>query len=162
MKKRCVALVFTLLLPMVLPGCSRGPAISELQGNLQAQLDSTFGDGLWEVQRFKRYGSQPWMGNSDGESDQWVFYYHAELQLRREWRFAAWDGQGRSPLHHLLNAAERGVEGLEANGNLPGDSISVHGFALYRQGGKGWSAVPVDSVDGLKVALSSSIEQTAD
>ncbi|WP_444929977.1 hypothetical protein ACJJIF_19735 [Microbulbifer sp. SSSA002] len=152
LKKRCSARIFILLLPVLLSGCSRGPALSELQHNLQVQLDSAFGDGLWQVQHFKRYGTQPWMGNTAGERDQWVVYYHAELRLRREWRFAAWNGQGRSPLHQLLNAAERGIEGLEASGNRPGDSISVHGFALYRQGDNGWSAVPADPAVALSAA----------
>ena len=128
-------------LTLCIVGCSRGPEPGVLQRDLQQRLDTVFGSGLFQVQSFRRYGSQPLAVQPGDGGQRLAVYYKAGLELQRDHRFSDWSGQSVSALHQALSAADKGIEGVEAQGNLAGDIIYAHGLGVYTQAGGDWVAV---------------------
>ncbi|UTW45737.1 TAXI family TRAP transporter solute-binding subunit [bacterium SCSIO 12696] len=142
MKKIVVTALSAFL--VLLAGCSRGPDVSNLQSDLQDRLDSTFGEGLFEVSSFRRYGSQP-LSSAEGDNrDRIAIYFKADLELQKDHRFSDWTGQNKATLHTVLGSAEKGIEGIVDKGNSSGDVISAHGLGVYADNNGSWVAVAAD------------------
>ncbi|MGS2722369.1 TAXI family TRAP transporter solute-binding subunit [Porticoccus sp. GXU_MW_L64] len=150
MKKMTVAALISALI--VLAGCSRGPEVSSLQSDLQARLNATFGEGLFAVTKFRRYGSQPLSAAENDNRDRIAIYYKADLELQKDHRFSDWSGQNRATFHQVLGAAEKGVEGVVDKGNQRGDVISAHGLSVYADDNNSWVAVPVSVAESAQVS----------
>ena len=136
-------LIFLLLFSGLLlsSGCSRGPAVDQLQHDLQSRIDGAFGAGLFQVDSFRRYGSQPLSSDASDGREQIAVYFKTELRLLRPHHFSEWSSQNIGSLHRALGSAIRGVDGLEVSGNKTGDVLLAHGLSVYAADNSEWVAV---------------------
>jgi len=132
-----------LLLPLLLlAGCSRGPEADLVRGAVQQQLDSALGDGVVQIVQFRRAGSQSLPAPQAGTSVRLV-YFNAQLRLAVDYDFTRWDALNVASLSSLLGANARGLVGLNPEGNVAGDLISVHGSAAFASvDGIDWTLLP--------------------
>jgi TRAP transporter TAXI family solute receptor len=125
---------------LLLAGCSRGPDEAALKAQVQAAIDKSFKPGLLELAALKRQGSSP-LG-----AERVLVYFNATLRLREGYDFKDWEGLSPASLAQALGANERGVFGVKAKENQPGDLLRVYGSASYERSGKTWvAAAPVTS-----------------
>ncbi|MDM3871120.1 TAXI family TRAP transporter solute-binding subunit [Porticoccus sp. W117] len=150
MKKFAVAALIAAV--VALTGCSRGPDVSNLQGDLQKRLDTTFGEGLFKVTEFRRYGSQPLSAAENDSRDRIAIYYKADIELQKDHRFSDWSGQNRATLYQVLGSAEKGVEGVVDKGNQSGDVITAHGLSVYADDNDAWVSVSAAGTESEQLA----------
>jgi TRAP transporter TAXI family solute receptor len=140
----------TLILLILLAGCSRGPDPDRLQQDLQLRLDQNFQADLFSVRDFRRTGSAPFRDLEHDLSGVYT-YYDAELELQQDYSLSEWLGLNLGTLAYAIGATESGVEGLRARGNVQGDVLKVHGrFAYTGDGEGGWK--PLDDESGARPA----------
>jgi TRAP transporter TAXI family solute receptor len=121
-------------------GCSRGPDEAALKSELQQKIDQSFKPGLLELAGLKRQGSSPLPAGPSG-APRVVVYYNASLRLKEGYDFKDWEGLSPATLAHALGGRERGVIGVKARENQPGDLLRVYGSAIYERSGDAWSVV---------------------
>jgi TRAP transporter TAXI family solute receptor len=131
---------FVLLLALLLAACSRGPDEAALKSELQSRIDKTFKPGLLELAALKRQGSSPLPAAASG-AERVLVYFNATLQLREGYDFKDWEGLSPATLAQVLGGKERGVFGVKARENQPGDLLRVYGSGIYERSAQGWSAV---------------------
>jgi TRAP transporter TAXI family solute receptor len=124
-----------LFLLVVIAGCSRGPDEAAVKADVQARVEKSFKPGLLELAALKRQGSSP---QGDGRV---LIYYNATLKLKEGYDFKDWEALSPATLAQTLGGSERGVYGVKAKENQPGDLLRVYGTALYAPSDKGWTAV---------------------
>ena len=120
--------------------CSRGPDQAALHQQVQQQIDNTFKPGLLELTALKRQGSSPLPAAENG-AQRVVVYYNATLKLNEGYDFKDWEGLSPATLAQVLGGREKGVLGVKAKENQPGDLLRVYGSGTYERSGEGWSAV---------------------
>jgi TRAP transporter TAXI family solute receptor len=130
-----------ILLVLLATACSRGPDEAALKAQVQQQMEKSFKPGLLELSSLKRQGSSPL-----GENRVLV-YYNATLKLREGYDFKDWEALSPATLAQVLGAKERGVYGVKAKENQPGDLLRVYGSGVYERGDKGWTAVAAATRD---------------
>ncbi len=130
---RHLALLCGLLL---LAGCARGPDEVSVQEALQQQLDAALGGRVLEFERLRRAGSAALPG-ADGRT----VYFNARFRLTRDYDFTRWDSHNVATLASLLGTGEKGVFGLEPEGNHAGDTIGAYGSAAFVAAGSRWQLV---------------------
>ena len=130
-----------LVLLLLLAGCSRGPDEAALKAQVQQQIEKSFKPGLLELAALKRQGSSP-LG--DGRV---LVYYNATLKLREGYDFKDWEALSPATLAQVLGGTERGVYGVKAKENQPGDLLRVYGTGVYQRSGEGWTAVAAATRD---------------
>ena len=130
-----------LLLLLVVAGCSRGPDEAALKADVQSRVEKSFKPGLLELASLKRQGSSP---QGDGRV---LVYYNATLKLREGYDFKDWEALSPATLAQALGGNERGVYGVKAKENQPGDLLRVYGAGVYERSGNGWSAVAAATKD---------------
>ena len=130
-----------LLLLVLLAGCSRGPDEAALRAQVQQQVEKSFKPGLLELTSLKRQGSSPL-----GENRVLV-YYNATLKLREGYDFKDWEALSPATLAQVMGGKERGVYGVKAKENQPGDLLRVYGSGVYERSGDGWTALASASRD---------------
>ena len=123
------------VLLLLLAACSRGPDQATLQKQVQGQIDQSFKPGLLELAALKRQGSSPLPGG------RMVVYYNATLRLKEGYDFKDWEGLSPATLAQVLGAREKGVIGVKAKENQPGDLLYVYGSGTYERSATGWTAV---------------------
>jgi TRAP transporter TAXI family solute receptor len=128
------------LLLLVVAACSRGPDEAALKAQVQQQVEKSFKPGLLELAQLKRQGSSPQPPGENG-AERVLVYYNATLRLREGYDFKDWEGLSPATLAQVLGAKERGVLGVKAKENQPGDLLRVYGSGTYERSGEGWSAV---------------------
>jgi TRAP transporter TAXI family solute receptor len=116
-------------------GCSRGPDEAALRSELQQKIDKSFKPGLLELAGLKRQGSSPLPGGRI------VVYYNATLRLKEGYDFKDWEALSPATLAQVLGGRERGVIGVKAKENQPGDLLRVYGSSVYERSGDAWNAV---------------------
>ena len=119
---------------LLLAGCSRGPDEAALKAQVQAAIDKSFKPGLLELAALKRQGSSP-LG-----AERVLVYYNATLRLREGYDFKDWEGLSPASLAQALGANERGVFGVKAKENQPGDLLRVYGSGTFERSGSVWVA----------------------
>jgi TRAP transporter TAXI family solute receptor len=124
-----------LLIALLLAGCARGPDEATVKKQVEEQMAKSFKPGLLELAGLKRQGSGPL---PDGRV---VVYYNATLRLKEGYDFKDWEGMSPATLAQVLGGRERGVIGVKAKENQPGDLLRVYGSAIYERTGEGWTAV---------------------
>jgi TRAP transporter TAXI family solute receptor len=129
-----------IFLALLVTACSRGPDQAALKKQVQEQIDKSFKPGLLELAALKRQGSSPLPDGPDGASRVLV-YYNATLKLREGYDFKDWEGLSPATLAQVLGGREKGVIGVKAKENQPGDLLYVYGSGTYQRSGEGWSAV---------------------
>jgi TRAP transporter TAXI family solute receptor len=121
-------------------GCSRGPDQAALKGQVQEQLDKSFKPGLLELAALKRQGSSPLPAAASG-APRVLVYYNATLRLREGYDFKDWEGLSPASLAQVLGSTNRGVLGVKARENQPGDLLRVYGSGTFERSGERWTAV---------------------
>ena len=129
-----------LWLLLLLAACSRGPDQAALQKQVQEQIDKTFKPGLLQVAALKRQGSSPLPAGEKGAA-RVVVYYNATLKLNEGYDFKDWEGLSPATLAQVLGGREKGVLGVKAKENQPGDVLRVYGSGTYERSGDGWTVV---------------------
>lgn len=128
------------LLAIVLGACSRGPDEAALKSEVQDRIDKTFKPGLLELAALKRQGSSPQSAAASG-AERVLVYYNATLRLREGYDFKDWQGLSPATLAQVLGGREKGVFGVKARENQPGDLLRVYGSGIYERSPQGWTAV---------------------
>ena len=132
---------FSLLLVLVLlSACSRGPEQAALKTQVQQQMEKSFKPGLLELAALKRLGSSPLPAAENG-AERVLIYYNATLRLREGYDFKDWEGLSPATLAQVLGGREKGVFGVKAKDNQPGDLLRVYGSGTYERSAEGWTAV---------------------
>jgi len=121
-------------------GCSRGPDEAALKSEVQQKIDKSFKPGLLELAGIKRQGSSPLPASESG-APRVVVYYNATLRLKEGYDFKDWEGLSPATLAQVLGGRERGVIGVKAKDNQPGDLLRVYGSSIYERAGDAWAAV---------------------
>jgi TRAP transporter TAXI family solute receptor len=135
MKRFCL-----LLLVLLNAACSRGPDEAALKSEVQQKIDKSFKPGLLELAGLKRQGSSPLPAGESG-APRVVVYYNATLRLKEGYDFKDWEGLSPATLANVLGGRERGVIGIKAKENQPGDLLRVYGSSIYERSGDAWAAV---------------------
>jgi len=128
------------LLLSLLAGCSRGPDQDALRNNVQEQIDKGFKSGLLELAALKRLGSSPQPATENG-APRVLIYYNATLRLKEGYDFKDWEAMSPATLAQVLGAREKGVRGVKAKENQPGDLLYVYGSGTFERSAQGWVAV---------------------
>jgi TRAP transporter TAXI family solute receptor len=121
-------------------GCSRGPDAAALQKEVQAKLDQRFKPGLFGLVGFRRQGSSPLPGSDTG-ANRMAVYYNATLKMNQGYDFGDWEGLSPATLAQVLGATDKGIFGLKAGANQPGELIKVYGSSTYEWSGDRWRGV---------------------
>jgi TRAP transporter TAXI family solute receptor len=120
--------------------CSRGPDEAALKAQVQGALDKSFKPGLLELAALKRQGSSPLAAAASG-APRVLVYYNATLRLREGYDFKDWEGLSPASLAQVLGGTPRGVLGVKAKENQPGDLLRVYGSGTFERSGERWIAV---------------------
>ncbi len=131
---------WTLFLALLVAACSRGPDEPALKAQVQQQVEKGFKPGLLELAELKRLGSSPLPAAENG-AERVLIYYNATLRLREGYDFKDWEGLSPATLAQVLGGREKGVFGVKAKENQPGDLLRVYGSGTYERSGAGWTAV---------------------
>ena len=126
--RRLIPVVWALA-AVALSGCERSPNGDVLTADLATYIENGYAPGLIEVTRAKRLDHDilPVLSRTRREVT-----FAAELRLRRDYDFGAWDQANAATLMHLLGTQAPAMEGLNAGGNKAGDNIHVTGHVIYR------------------------------
>jgi len=127
-------------------GCARGPDQATLRKQVLEDIDKGFKPGFVELAALKRQGSAPLPAASGGEP-RIIVYYNATLRLREGYDFNDWEALSPVSLAQVLGATERGISGVKAGQNKPGDLLYVYGTATYERSGAGWRPVSLTRRD---------------
>ena len=136
---RCL-LGLTLWALMLPAACRRGPDEDATQARLQGRLDEAFGDGLFSVEGFHRFGHQPFTVSGD-ERDRLLTYYRSELAFEKAYRLSKWDSPNVGSLIWAAGATPLGVEGVDPAGNEAGDRLTLRGALAWAHGEERWEPV---------------------
>lgn len=129
-----------LWLLLLLAACSRGPEEAALKAQVQQQMEKSFKPGLLELSSLKRLGSSP-LPAADNGAERVLIYYNATLRLREGYDFKDWEGLSPATLAQVLGGREKGVFGVKAKENQPGDLLRVYGSGTFERSGEGWTEV---------------------
>jgi TRAP transporter TAXI family solute receptor len=129
-----------LLLVALLPGCRKGPDRDSLQAEIQAKLDRSFQEGLFEVEELVRRGSYPYEEEGD-DRPRLLVYFDAEIAFARDYKLSDWDQLNIGSLISVLGATPLGVDGVNPDGNKAGDRLHVYGTSAYAREGEEWVSV---------------------
>jgi TRAP transporter TAXI family solute receptor len=131
---------FIAALALLATACSRGPDHAALEKQVQGQIEKGFKPGLLELAVLKRQGSSP-QPAAEGGAERVLVYYNATLRLKEGYDFKDWEGMSPATLAQVLGAREKGVLGVKAKENQPGDLLYVYGSGTFEQSAQGWVAV---------------------
>ena len=76
-----------------------------------------------------------------------LVYYNATLRLSEGYDFKDWEGLSPATLAQVLGGREKGVFGVKAKENQPGDLLRVYGSGTYERSGEGWTEVAASGRD---------------
>ena len=127
-----------LLAIAALAGCRKGPGSEELKGQIQAGLDGSFHQGLFQVEELVRRGSHPYSEDGD-ERERLLIYYDADIVFLEDYKLSDWDKLNVGSLVSVLGAKPLGVEGVSPEGNVKGDVLAVYGTAAFVKEGDSWA-----------------------
>jgi TRAP transporter TAXI family solute receptor len=137
---------FLVLLLALLGACSRGPDEAALKADVQSRIEKNFKPGLLELAALKRQGSSPQAAAESG-AERVLVYYNATLRLKEGYDFKDWEGLSPATLAQVLGGREKGVFGVKAKENQPGDLLRVYGTGTYERSGENWVAVAAATRD---------------
>jgi TRAP transporter TAXI family solute receptor len=133
-------MLLTLLGVILLAACSRGPDEAALKGDVQGRIDKSFKPGLLELAALKRQGSSP-QPRAESGAERVLVYFNATLRLKEGYDFKDWEGLSPATLAQVLGGRDKGVLGVKAKENQPGDLLRVYGTGTYERAGDKWIAV---------------------
>jgi TRAP transporter TAXI family solute receptor len=124
---------------LVLAGCARGPDKAGVRDDVQAQLDTLFGNRILEVKSLRRQGSAPLVRAQDG-GPQAIVYYNAVLAFTAPYDPSDWNGLSPELIASALGATDQGVIGLGAGRMAAGAELRAYGSMVYRRRDDTWQA----------------------
>ncbi len=127
---------------LLLAGCLDAPDKSSVTQVVQERLTQALGTDAMELTSLRRLGSGPLDAGADGRKRR-IVYYNAVLTFARDLDFSSWDTLNVAAFSNLLGATERGIDGLEQDGNSAGDRVYVRGSVSFERGADGWTPVDV-------------------
>jgi TRAP transporter TAXI family solute receptor len=127
---------------IALAGCARGPDEAGLQRDVQAQLDTLFGNRVLAVTSLKRQGSAPLAATGNG-GPQAVVYYNAVLTFTGPYDPSDWSGLSPELIANALGATDDGVIGFGSGRIEAGSELRAYGSMIYRRTGDDWQASPL-------------------
>ena len=142
---RVLPLILALAL-LALAACSRGPDEAALKADVQKQVEKSFKPGLLELAALRRLGSSPLPAGAGG-AERVLVYYNITLRLKEGYDFKDWEGMSPATLAQVLGGREKGVVGVKAGENQPGDLLRVYGTGTYERAGPAWNPVAVATRD---------------
>jgi TRAP transporter TAXI family solute receptor len=134
------------MLMVLITACSRGPDEAALKGDVQSRIDKSFKPGLLELAALKRQGSSP-LPAAQGGAERVLVYFNATLRLREGYDFKDWEGLSPATLAQVLGGRQKGVLGVKAKENQPGDLLRVYGSGTYERAGDTWVALAAATRD---------------
>lgn len=137
---------------VLLAGCTRGPDPAGLAGDVQGRLDALFGEPVIEVATLRRQGSAPYRAADDG-SRQVIVYFNSVLRFVGTYDPSDWETLSPVLVAGALGATDRGIVGLGAGRQEPGDEFRAFSSIVYRKADSGW-AVAGDLVPRMAVRSS--------
>ncbi len=137
--------IFIVLL-LFLGACSRGPDEAALKSDVQGRIDKSFKPGLLELAALKRQGSSP-QPKAESGAERVLVYFNATLRLKQGYDFKDWEGLSPATLAQVLGGREKGVLGVKAKENQPGDLLRVYGTGTYERSADQWVAVAAATQD---------------
>jgi len=146
MRMNCTTRSYTLTLwlalislaPLIISGCSSGPALDELQQSVQQRLDNQFKKNLFRIESFKRMGV--YHSSTDDGQPRLRVYFDAKLRFLQPYSMADWNALGLEALMRVVGAGTRGIEGIAPEGNKPDDTLLVHGSLMHAMVANSWTA----------------------
>ena len=132
---RGLASITIVLLAVTLGGCDRSPTNDALISDLAAYVDTGYAPGLMDVVRVERLDHRMF---PDFASDNRTVAYTADLRLKRDYDFGAWDQANAATLMQLLGTRAQDLLGLKGGGNKAGDVVHVTGALAYVRTGQQW------------------------
>lgn len=133
--RRIVFWLLALVLIPALAACSKLADENELQGIVQSRLDAAFQEPILGIKSLRRLGSGP-LADENGVERR-IVYYNAQLEFLRDYALSDWQSVNAASLAALLGASERGMSGIEADGNQAGDVVTVRGSISFEDR-NGW------------------------
>lgn len=133
--RRIVFWLLALVLIPALAACSKLADENELRSIVQSRLDAAFQEPILGIKNLRRLGSGP-LADENGV-DRRIVYYNAQLEFLRDYALSDWQSLNAASLAALLGASERGMSGIEADGNQAGDVVTVRGSISFEDR-NGW------------------------
>ena len=137
MRRIMVWLLALILLP-VLASCSKLADDDMLHGIVQNRLDVVFQEPTLVIKSLRRQGSSP-LGSENGVERR-IVYYNAQLAFMRDYALSDWQSLNPASLAALLGASERGLSGIDPDGNQAGDVLTVRGSISF-ENRDGWQPI---------------------
>ncbi|NEX20086.1 TAXI family TRAP transporter solute-binding subunit [Thiorhodococcus mannitoliphagus] len=138
---RITLALIVVMFVLLIAGCVEGPDESSVTQVVEERLTQALGADTLDLTSLRRLGSGPLDPGADGLKRR-IVYYNAVLTFARDLDFSSWDTLNVAAFSNLLGATERGIDGLEQDGNSAGDQVYVRGSVSFERGADGW--VPVD------------------
>lgn len=132
--------VIAALAVLWLAACGDAPEADKVSQVVQERLASAFEPDTFELTSFRRQGSGPLAAASDGKARR-IVYFNAELTLKRDLDFSSWETLNIAAFANLLGATEKGISGIEQDGNQSGDRIYVRGSSSFVRDGDAWTPI---------------------
>lgn len=129
--------ILLIALSLLISGCKPGPGSDGLKEEIQAKLDTRFGEGLFFIQELSRKGSYPFQELGD-PTERLLLYYDANILFMKDYSLSEWDQLDKSALASVLGAGPLGVKGVRKEGNSKGDHLMIHGTSTYEKKGSDW------------------------
>jgi TRAP transporter TAXI family solute receptor len=118
-----------------LSSCDRAPDDARLQSDLSAYVDAGYAPGLIEITTAKRLDHQL---IPDFNRTQRAVSFAADLRLKRDYDFGAWEQPNAAALTYLLGTTPATLTGLKPGGNKTGDILHVTGAVSYSFNNDQW------------------------
>lgn len=118
-----------------LSACDRTPDDARLLSDLSTYVDAGYAPGLIEITGAKRLDHQLVPGFHSAPR---AVSFTADLRLKRDYDFGAWEQPNAAALTYLLGAAPASLTGVKVGGNKAGDILHVTGAVSYSHSDEQW------------------------
>lgn len=125
---RAPVLVLMVAALFALAACDSGPSGDDLRRDLTAQLENEVAPGLLSIEQLTPV-QESTFASFDRERRRVRFT--ADLKLKRDHDFGAWDQLNALALLQALGVRAEGAQGIKHDGNRTGDVIHVTGASIY-------------------------------
>ncbi len=112
----------------ILSACDAGPSPEDLKRDIGAQLETELAPGLLSLDQITPINETTFAST---ERDRRRIRFSADIKLKRDHDFGAWDQLNAVVLLQALGARPEDTSGIKRGGNHTGDIIHVTGASLY-------------------------------
>jgi len=126
--RRELALATLFVALLALTGCDSGPTADDLKRDLAAQLENELAPGLLSLDKISPIEEATF---ASFDSDRRRLRFTADVKLKRDHDFGAWDQLNVQALLQVLGARPEDASGIKRGGNRAGDVFHVSGASIY-------------------------------